>query len=860
SLSLSGLFPIGRSSLSFALSIMRILILTLLSVSVYAERDRTSCFNYIDCLEQAQLQFKNCAGGTAVALSLERRTKLMSEMLDDRRNVLEICQTNLRKESLDFDTLQSLVNEDSRECFQKIPFTPLQSIPKDCEYPLAPLPSREIPHGRCLGSFQKDRHQCEKLLRCCPEHNACAERMNALSIAYQIARKKSREISDRMMECISDETAKDNERRALIGEEETKEDEPVTFPTLSPTTPESIPTPRSTKKLWVPNKIVRLPKSIIGDIEPEVEEKEGEEETTTPSKPRRVKISEKIVPSSDGGMPFNRPDKAMRKRIEKRLQLTPSALLEKNREDFFNKFDKARKEKEAESIEKEVEESEEEEPKEDKKVAIVKFLLEKADAQTTERVITMLASGDLKGLMEIEKKEKRRRKDAILKALPAEPESEEIEEKMRKRVSIENVIKQTLEKVSSDHKEQKKALMKNIKSALVEQKQSMEKMVQVAKEREAKESQVTASPELISDVPSTTTTSSPEETTKLPETAHEIEKSILEKKEAKLSEELRQRIGLENEFRKMNGEETTTVETIVAQTEAEETTESSHKKLDIRPILDSDVTTTSRPIFDSDVPTEVPSTTLATVTIVKTLIDSESSRNVTRLHKKKRGKGSRHARRTKNGKKAEEPSDKFCLSYGECESLAWEYDQRCHKKFNPITVTFGIEDSQLRNLLLNNSKSDNSVVTQVCLRPVDKSVHNSVLQLQHIERGVRKACLSLGRDRPTLTKKEKDECRILSHFSVIEMEDWLEQTHGHTETNLAECQARTAAIAASCQELSSCCSAISPCEQYISSSPVRKMRVEAIQLLLAQQNDCENRMEKTLKQLHEHFRLRPARK
>lgn len=59
-----------------------------------------------------------------------------------------------------------------------------------------------------------------------------------------------------------------------------------------------------------------------------------------PSKPRRVKISEKIVPSSDGGMPFNRPDKAMRKRIEKRLQLTPSALLEKNREDFFNKFDK----------------------------------------------------------------------------------------------------------------------------------------------------------------------------------------------------------------------------------------------------------------------------------------------------------------------------------------------------------------------------------------------------------------------------------------------------------------------------------------------------------------------------------------
>ncbi|GMS84513.1 hypothetical protein PENTCL1PPCAC_6688, partial [Pristionchus entomophagus] len=839
-----------------SLLVMRILLLPLLSALVYAERDRTSCFNYIDCLEQAQLQFKTCSGGTAVALSLERRTKMMSEMLDGRRSVLETCQANLRKESLDFDTLQSLVNEDSRECFQKIPFTPSQPIPEDCSYPLSPLPSHDIPHGRCLFSFQRDRHQCERLLRCCPEHNACAERMNALSIAYQIARKKSREISDRMMECISDETVKENERRAENGEEEIKEEESITFPTLSPTTPQSISNVRSTK-LWVPNKIARLPKSIVGEVETEEEEKEEEEEMTVTSKPRRVKISEKIVPSSDGGMPFHRPDREMRKRIEKRLQLTPSALLEKNREDFFNKFDKARKEAESKEKEVDVEDKEEEEPKEDRKVAIVKFLLEKADAETTEKVITMLAAGDLKGLMQMEKKEKKRRKSAILRALPAEPESEEMDEKMRKRVSIESVIKQTLEKVSSDHKEQKKALMKNIKSALVEQKQSMEKMVQVAKEREAKESSVNASPPLFSDDPSTTP--APQVMTK-PETSQEIEKSILDKKEAKLSAELRQRIGLENEFRKINGEETTTVENIPIENE-EITTESTYKQLDIRPILDSTDSSSSRPILDSDSVSSLSTTTEAIVTIAQADSESPKRENVTKHLKKKRGKGSRHARRTKNGgKKVEEPSEKFCLSYGQCESLAWEYEQRCDKKFNPITVTFGIEDSQLRNLLLNNSKSDSSVVTQVCLRPVDKSVHNSVLQLQHIERGVRKACLSLGRDKPTLTKKEKDECRILSHFSVIEMEDWLEQTHGHTEANLAECQARTAGIAASCQELSSCCSAVSACEQYIGGSPVRKMRVEAIQLLLAQQDDCENRMEKTLKQLHEHFRLRPARR
>ncbi|GMT14966.1 hypothetical protein PFISCL1PPCAC_6263, partial [Pristionchus fissidentatus] len=846
----------------------QILALFVLSL-VYAERDRTSCFNYIDCLEQSQLQFKTCSGGTAVALSLERRTKMMSEMLDDNRKILDICSANMRKESLDFDTLQSLVNEDSRECFQKIPFTPSQSIPADCDYPLSPLPTREIPHGRCLSQFQRDRHQCEKLLRCCPEHNACAERMNALSIAYQLARKKSREISDRMMECISEETAKENERKAIAGEEieEIKEEEPTTFPTLSPTTSEPDPIGEK-KKLWVPNKIARLSKSIVGDVEPEEEEKEEEEEATTTVRPRRVKISDSIVPSSDGGMPFRKPDKEMRKRIQKRLQLTPSALLEKNREEFFEKFDKARKEKEAESTEKAIEkedESEEEEQKEYKKVAIVKFLLEKADTEMTEKVITMLASGDMKGLKEMEKKEKKRRKNAILKALPADSESsEEHTEKMRKRVSIENVIKQTLEKVSSDHKEQKKALMKNIKSALVQQKQSMEKMVQVAKEREAEESSVDASlPELTTIAPSTATATPVEETTKKPETAEEIERSILEKKEAKLSEELKQRIGLENEFRKITGEETTTVETIMSVAQTDDVVNESHKKLDIRPIIDSSIPSTSRPILDSDVThsTTEPSTTTETIsTTLRTIVDSEPTRNTTRHSKKRRGKGSRHARRTKNGGKIKQPSEKFCMSYGHCESLAWDYEQRCDKKFNPITVTFGIEDSQLRQMLLNNSKSDSSVVTQVCLRPVDKSVHNSVLQLQHIERGVRKACLSLGRDKPTLTTKEKEECRILSHFSVIEMEDWLEQTHGHTEANLAECQARTAGIAASCQELSSCCSAVSACEQYIGSSPVRKMRVEAIQLLLAQQDDCENRMEKTLKQLHQHFRLKPARR
>ena len=89
---------------------------------------------------------------------------------------------------------------------------------------------------------------------------------------------------------------------------------------------------------------------------------EGEEDEEITEKGREAHLSHKVL-GSDGGMPFEKPDREMRKRIEKRLQLTPSALLEKNRDEFFSKFNKMRAEKE-EIVEESEEETEEEKKEE----------------------------------------------------------------------------------------------------------------------------------------------------------------------------------------------------------------------------------------------------------------------------------------------------------------------------------------------------------------------------------------------------------------------------------------------------------------------------------------------------------------
>ncbi|KAK5983048.1 hypothetical protein GCK32_020718, partial [Trichostrongylus colubriformis] len=72
-----------------------------------------------------------------------------------------------------------------------------------CTWDGAPavLPEERRPL-ECLAAFRGERRVCEELLQCCPDHTRCGERMNAVSMAYQHAKIKSKEIVERLLLCL----------------------------------------------------------------------------------------------------------------------------------------------------------------------------------------------------------------------------------------------------------------------------------------------------------------------------------------------------------------------------------------------------------------------------------------------------------------------------------------------------------------------------------------------------------------------------------------------------------------------------------------------------------------------------------
>ncbi|PAV61907.1 hypothetical protein WR25_19029 isoform B [Diploscapter pachys] len=170
---------------------------------------QTSCFQYISCLETSQAHFKQCAGGTGVSLTLEAKDVNIKQIIRYRALEFIGCQDRLLKEILDFDALQILVNEDAKECFEKLPESTRRiegiklKFSDSCDY-VEPV-KRDL-HGRdafqCLLDYKQDREYCESLLECCPDHIRCGERMNAVSQSYQSAKDKAQQIVSNMLFCI----------------------------------------------------------------------------------------------------------------------------------------------------------------------------------------------------------------------------------------------------------------------------------------------------------------------------------------------------------------------------------------------------------------------------------------------------------------------------------------------------------------------------------------------------------------------------------------------------------------------------------------------------------------------------------
>ncbi|EYB88604.1 hypothetical protein Y032_0244g3527 [Ancylostoma ceylanicum] len=157
-------------------------------------RTRTSCFHYLTCMEEAHNGLQQCAGSTPLALALEAKEKPIADFIQEHRTTTISCQEQLLADGLDFEVLQFLVNEDARECFERLPRNRSRSsrnLVATCPYGETSTKSHfaQTPF-ECFSSFRSERQKCEALLQCCPEHLRCAERLNSVSVAYQHAKSR----------------------------------------------------------------------------------------------------------------------------------------------------------------------------------------------------------------------------------------------------------------------------------------------------------------------------------------------------------------------------------------------------------------------------------------------------------------------------------------------------------------------------------------------------------------------------------------------------------------------------------------------------------------------------------------------
>ncbi|KAK6737541.1 hypothetical protein RB195_019942 [Necator americanus] len=80
-------------------------------------------------MEEAHRGLRLCAGATSLALAMESKEKPFANFIHEHKNTAIMCQERLSPDSLNFEVLQILVNDDARECFRQLPKSRRQ---RDC--------------------------------------------------------------------------------------------------------------------------------------------------------------------------------------------------------------------------------------------------------------------------------------------------------------------------------------------------------------------------------------------------------------------------------------------------------------------------------------------------------------------------------------------------------------------------------------------------------------------------------------------------------------------------------------------------------------------------------------------------------
>lgn len=820
----------------------RILIfLATAAVAVLAGKaNRTSCFQYVSCLETSQDNYKTCAGGAGISLTLESKDVNIRDLVEYRALEFVGCQDRLLKEIVDFEALQILVNQDARECFEKLPASarPVEPFTDSCDY-VEPI-NRSASKGnsfQCFMDYKKDREYCETLLECCPDHSRCAERMNAVSFAYQSARLKAQHIVSNMISCI----AENDPRFVREGERLQTLRDPYRNAGIPFLKPDRYTEDRIERRLANTNRTTlewrrqRFNKKYQ-EIRQQMAEKLINKYTTTTSAPEvvdevqegsTVEVAEEVdVPSTTTtATPESTTIKSVKEEI---LNVVESTTLSP---EFATQ----------------------------QRVARVRELIRTASDKDLSKYVLLISEGKFAELFELAERslteKKHFLKEKVVKEGPIVTKDTEIEEvnTTDSKVVAQRSLKEdpklfaTLDAVEEKSAVTSSAPESTTTSTFTDQpiptiftiSESLLPPKNLAVYERAKNLAPTA--RLAHTIVDRASRDADEK--KKDEKKKEESKPEKEEDQKKRVMAIEEELKVIAEQSKIIEEAKPKIEIVVKEPEAVTdlpvTVEASGEAPEVAASVD-----------DNDVEAsgeeEEEITTLAAETTTVGIKETTTEATVTEEEAKI------VAAVTEEIKRQNGPTS--CQKYAACWQTVHDYHQQCDRKYSVDVLSHGIDDPEIFTILQNHSISHHDIVVNACLRPLDRATHATLKQLLTIQRGVRKACLDLGREKILVSQEEIATCRA-EVPSTDAIDNFLAAQHVRSQHNHLTCLAQLEPVKEACQVARGCCASVDTCDKYLSTSPVKKLENEAINRLVKKQNDCEEKMLETLKYIHEQLSL-----
>ncbi|CAL2032263.1 unnamed protein product [Caenorhabditis brenneri] len=907
-----------------------LLIASLIPIAIGFKTNRTSCFHYVSCLEATEANLKQCAGGTAISLTLEAKDVNIRDLVKYRALEFVGCQDRLLKEIVDFEALQILVNEDARECFEKLPESSkrVEQFTDSCDY-VQPV-SRNSSKGdalQCLIEFKQDREYCESLLECCPDHTRCGERMNAVSLSYQNARVKAEQIVYSMISCIvvnDPRFLREGARLQSLRDPYRNAGVPFLRPdaytearitrrlALTSTSTLSQRRERFLKKYSQIRQVVT--QNLFG------QQQQNAVKLNQPVEDLVTETSSKLeTPEEASTTTTAAPEEEETTTVD--VTTTPES-------DESTESTEAPEVTEAPELEATTESSE-------MHVNTIRNLIRSASDKDLSKYVSLISEGKFSELFELAQKKKvnlhtskfdkklsakmSKLKDLINAALSEKDKSNEIEkpeEKIEKPEKPELVAMEDKDSAAvftiSDDLEKKNTLTEAKLAHTIVRKNVAEAESKNAAEKEDKEEKETLEPKVepketkLEKTEDVKAISDEKKPGKLPMKIEKLEKAVDTKSEnqelKKVLDDEKRALLVESEIKNtadeakhisdnlsLKSEETTVVaeelpalekedsaekkeETTTAAAAPEETTTvEAEKKEDVTEKEETEKKETEKK--ETEKKEDVKKESEKKEAKPELLSNIEEVLTVTKPETEVEGSGDEEEEDVtkpsvsepisllqsskvsdvviENVKKIRPRTEQtHCQQYASCWQTVLDYEQQCDRKYSTEVLSHGIDDSEILNILHNSSISHHEIVLKACLRPLDRSVHSTLKQLLVIQRGVRKACLELGRNKIAVTDAEEALCNT-EVPTTASIDEFISSEHARSQANHLTCRAKLEPIREACGIVRNCCASVDTCDNYISSSPVKKLETEAIRRLVKKQNDCETKMLQTLSYIHE---------